>query len=103
MWGKRLASEDGTVVGDGGFQALGIHALTRELALIAASALIVDAGDFAQEGSQLAAEDVAFVSRHRQRFLDGVGEAVAGEAEVWEHNRNEVCKPNQPIGLLIRQ
>ena len=85
MWGKGLASEDGTVVGDGGFKALGIYALPRELALIAASALIADAGDFAQDVSQLAAEDVAFVSGYRQRFLDGVGEAVAGETEVWEH------------------
>ena len=59
--------------------------LPGKLALIAASALIADAGDFAQEVSQLAAEDVAFVLRHRQRFLDGVGEAVACEAEVGEH------------------
>ena len=85
MWGKRLTSEDGTVVGHGGFKALGIHALSGKLTLIAASPLITDAGDFAQEISQLAAEDVAFVSRHRQRFLDSVGEAVACEAEVVEH------------------
>ena len=85
MRGKRLASEDGAVVGHGGFKALGIHALPRELTLIAASALITDTGDFAQEVSQLAAEDVAFVARHRQRFTDGVGEAVSCEAEVWEH------------------
>ena len=101
--GKRLASEDGTVFGDGGFKALGIHALTRKLTLIAASPLIADAGDFAQDVSQLAAEDVAFVSRHRQRLLDGVGEAVACEAEVGEHGGNEISKSNQPTGLLTRQ
>ena len=85
MWGKWLASEDGTVIRHGGFKALGIHTFPRTLTLIAASPLIVDAGDFAQEVSQLAAEDVAFVLGQPQRFLDGVGEAVAGEAEVLEH------------------
>ena len=39
VWGKRLTSEDGTVVGHGGFKALGIHALPRELTLIAAPPL----------------------------------------------------------------
>ena len=92
MRGKRLPSEDGTVFGDGGFKALGIHALPGKLTLIAASPSIADAGDFAQEVSQLAAEDVAFVLWHRQRFLDDVGEAVAGEAEVWEHDYERTDK-----------
>lgn len=32
--------------------------------------------------SESAAEDVAFVGWHFERFLDGVGELIAGEAEV---------------------
>ena len=38
-----------------------------------------------QDVSESAAEDVAFVGGHLQRFLDGIGEAVAREAEVLEH------------------
>ena len=44
-----------------------------------------DAGDVAEEVSESAAEDVAFVTWHLQRFLDSIGESVAGEAEVFEH------------------
>ena len=44
-----------------------------------------DAGDVAEEVSESAAEDVAFVGWHLQRFLDGVGESVLCEAEVLEH------------------
>ena len=64
---------------------MGIHALPGKLTLIAATPLITDAGDASQGIPQLAAEDVAFVLGHRQRLLDDVGEAVVGEAEVWEH------------------
>ena len=35
--------------------------------------------------SKSAAEEVAFVLRESQRFLDSVGETVAGEAEILEH------------------
>ena len=41
-----------------------------------------------EDVSEPAAEDVAFIGGHLQRFLDGVGEAVACEAEVLEHYRN---------------
>ena len=102
MWGKRLSSEDGTVFGDGGFKALGIHALPGKLTLIAATPLIVDAGDFAQEVSQLAAEDVTFVLWHRQRFTDGVGEAVVGEAEVWEHGYGQ-GRPEGGINNFLQE
>ena len=44
-----------------------------------------DAGDVAEQVPESAAEDVAFVAGHLQRFLDGVGESVAGELEVIEH------------------
>ena len=103
MRGKRLASEDRAIVKDGGFKAFGVDALPRKPTLVVAFSLIADTGDFSQEVSEPAAEDVAFVSGHLQRFTDGVGEAVAGETEVWEHNRNETCKPNQPTELLIWQ
>ncbi len=85
MRGKWLASEHRAIVGDGGFKAFGVDALPRELAPIVAFPPSTDAGDFSQEVSEPAAEDVALVSGHLQRFLDGVGEAVAREAEVWEH------------------
>ena len=47
-----------------------------------------DAGDVSEEVSESAAEDVAFVCWHPQRFLSGVCESVAGEAEVLEHGGN---------------
>ena len=83
--GKRLASEDGAIVGDGGFKAFGINALLWKLTLLLALARTVDAGDASQDISQSSTEDVALVSGHLQRLLDSVGEAVAGKAEVWEH------------------
>ena len=46
---------------------------------------VADAGDVAEEVSESAAEDVAFVRWHLEGFLDGVGEAVVGELEVFEH------------------
>lgn len=83
--GKRLTSEDRAIVGDGGFKAFGVDALPRKPTLVVAFPLIADARDFSQQVSEPAAEDVAFVSGHLQRFLNGVSEAVAGEAEVREH------------------
>ena len=83
--GKRLASEDGAVVRDGGFKAFGVNAPLWELTLLLAPPRTADAGDVPQGISQSAAEDVALVSGHRQWLLDSVGEAVAGEAEVLEH------------------
>ena len=85
MRGKRLASEEGAVVGDGGFKAFGINAFLRELALFLALTRRADAGDAAEDIAESAAEDVALVLRHPQRFTDGVGEPVACEAEVLEH------------------
>ena len=82
MRGKRLASEHRTIVGDGGFKAFGVNALPRELTPIVAFPPSADACDFSQEVSEPAAEDVAFVSGQLQRFTNGVGEVVAGEAEV---------------------
>ena len=85
MWSKRLTSEDGAIVGDGGFKAFGVNAPLWELTLLLAPPRTADAGDVPQGISQSAAEDVALTSGHLQWFLDGVGEAVTGEAEVWEH------------------
>ena len=83
--GKRLASEEGTVIRDRGFKAFGIHAFLREPAPFRALLCIADAGDPAEDIAEPAAEDVAFVSGHLQGFTDGVGEVVVGKVEVWEH------------------
>ena len=109
MRGKRLASEDGAIVGNGGFKAFGVDALPRKPTLVVAFPSIADARNFSQEVSEPAAEDVAFVSGHLQRFLDGVGEAVVGETKVGEHGSrldfyrtiNLCCslKVNAPDGL----
>ncbi len=45
-----------------------------------------ETGDASQDISQSTTEDVALVSGHLQRLLDGVGESVAGESEVLEHD-----------------
>ena len=86
MRSKRLTSEDGAIVGDGGFKAFGVNAPLWELTLLLTSPRTADAGDASQDISQSSTEDVALVSGHPQRLLDGVGEAVAGEAEVLEHS-----------------
>ena len=86
MWGKRLPSEEGTIVGDRGFKAFGIDTFLREPALFRALIRIADAGDAAEDIAKCTPEDVAFVSGHLQGLLDGVGEAVVGEVEVWEHD-----------------
>ena len=85
MRSERLVSEERAIVGYRGFKASGVDAPLWEPAAFLACFLIADAGDFSQDVSEPAAEDVAFVFGHPQRFADGVGEAVAGEAEVWEH------------------
>ena len=46
-----------------------------------------NAGGLPEDVPESAAEDVAFVGGHLERFLDGIGEAVAREAEVLEHGQ----------------
>ena len=87
---ERLTAEYRAVGGDGCFKAFGVDAAVRELALFLTRVLCAaDAGDVAEDVSEPAAEDVAFVGWHLQRFLDGIGEAVACEAEVFEHDFSE--------------
>ena len=83
---ERLPAEHWTVVWDRGFKAFGVDASVWGLTFFLTRVLCAaDAGDVAEDVSETAAEDVAFVGRHLQWFLDGVGEAVACEAEVLEH------------------
>ena len=82
---KRLTAEDSTIVWHRRFKAFGVDASVGELALCIACLCIADASDMAERVSELAAEGVAFVLREPQRFMDSIGEAVAGKAEVWEH------------------
>ena len=79
-----LSAEHRTVVGDWGFKAFGVDASVWELALLFAHdcCSLADTRDVPQDVSESAAEDVAFVVWHLQRFLDGVCEAVLCEAEV---------------------
>ena len=80
-----LSTEHRAVVGDWGFKAFGVDASVLELALLFALLLTADTRDVPQDVSEPAAEDVAFVVWHLQRFLDGVGEAVLCEVEVLKH------------------
>ena len=83
---ERLTTEHRTVGGDWGFEAFGVNAAIWELTLFLTRVLCTaDAGDVAKDITEPAAEDVAFVGRHLQLFLDGVGEAVLCEAEVLKH------------------
>ena len=57
------------------------HRLSTCIALFC----IANVSDMSERVSELAAEGVAFVLREPQRFMDGIGEAVACESEVLEH------------------
>ena len=82
---KRLTAEERAIVRHRRFKAFGVDASVGELALCIALFCIADASDMAERVSELAAEGVAFVLREPQRFMDGVGEAIACKAEVLEH------------------
>ena len=83
---ERLAAEHRAVGWDGCFKAFRVDAAVGKFALFLTRFLCpADAGDVAEDISESAAEDVAFVGRHLQRLLDGVGEAVACETEVLKH------------------
>lgn len=87
MWCEGLPSQHRAVIGYRRFKAFRVDAPVGELALCLAFCFTADAGDVAEEVSEPAAEDVAFVVGHLQGFMDGVGEAVACEFEVLEHER----------------
>ena len=50
-----------------------------------ALSVLPDTRHVSEDISEPATEDVAFVGRHLERFLDSIGEAISGETEVWEH------------------
>ena len=77
-----LPAEHGTVVGDWGFKASGVDTPVWELTLLLTLLFTADTRNIPQDITESAAEDVAFVGWHLQRFLDGVGEAVLCESEV---------------------
>ena len=83
---ERLTSEDGTVFWHGCFKAFGVDALVREFTLLFALSVPTDASDVSEDIAEPTSEDVAFIGRHRERFLDGIGEAVSGETEILEHD-----------------
>ena len=80
MRSKGLTSEDRTVGRDWRFKASGVDAFVWEMTVFLALLVTADAGNIAQDVPESAAEDIAFKLWHLQRFLDGVGEAVAREA-----------------------
>ncbi len=82
-----LSSEHRAIVWHGCFKAFGVDAPIWEYTLCFALLRAADAGDVAEDVSEPAAEDVAFMAWHLQGFLDGVCELVACEAEVLEHCR----------------
>ena len=90
-----LSTEQWAVLWNGCFKAFGVDAPVWELTLFCARFFrLADASDVAQDITESAAEDVAFVVWHLQRFLDGVGEAVACESEVLEHEWDLDCHYN---------
>ena len=82
---ERLSTEHRAVVWYWRFKAFGVDTSVWKLTLLLALLLTAGTRNIPQDVSESAAEDVAFVGRHPQRFLDGVCEAVAREAEVLEH------------------
>ena len=82
---ERLSSEDGAVFWHGCFKAFGVDALVREFTLLFALSVPTHASDVSEDIAEPAAEDIAFIGRHRERFLDGIGEAVSGETEILKH------------------
>ena len=82
---ERLTSEDGTVFWHGCFKALGVDAFIRKFTILLTLPVPTNASDLSEDISEPASKDVAFIGRHPERFLDGIGEAVSGESEVLEH------------------
>ena len=82
---KGLTAEDGAVGWHWCFKAFGVDAPIGVLTLFLTLSRITDAGDVAEQVSESAAEDAAFVVWHLQRFSDGIGEAVLCESKVIEH------------------
>ena len=70
-----------------GFKAFGVDTSIGKLALRLAVFRATDTCNVAQYIAEPAPEDVAFVLWHPQRFLDSVGEAIACESEVFEHEQ----------------
>ena len=81
----RLTAEDNAILWHGGFKAFGVDASFWGLTPFFTLLFTADTGDIAQDVSESAAEGVAFVLWHLQRFSGGVGESVACEAEILEH------------------
>ena len=84
---KRLTAEDSAIVRHRRFKAFGVDTSVGELALCIALFCIADASDMSKRIPELAAEGITFVLREPQRFMDGIGESVAGKSEVLEHSR----------------
>ena len=99
---ERLTAQDRTIVWHRCFKAFGIDAPIWECTLFLTLFLTADAGDVVEDVSEPTAEDVAFEFWHLQRFLDGVCEAVACEAEVLEHGGIEVFIPSASAAELMK-
>ena len=92
VWGEGLTPEHGTIIGDWRFKAFGVDTSIGKLALRLAVFRATDTCNVAQYIAEPAPEDVAFVLWHLQRFLDGIGESVACESEVLEHEQLDLYK-----------
>ena len=82
MRGIRLTAEHRTVLRNRCFKAFGVDAPFWELALRLTLFRATDTRDVSQDISESPAKDVALVLWHPQRFLDGVGEAIACKSKV---------------------
>ena len=60
-----------------------------------------DARNVSQRISEPTAEDIAFVPWHLQRFLDGIGEAVACKSEVLKHAKSRVV--NDLVSIILHK
>ena len=85
MWSEGLTPEDMTVVRHWRFKTFGVDTSIGKLALRLTVFRATDTCNVAQYIAEPTPEDVACVLWHPQRFLDSIGEAVAREAEIFEH------------------
>ena len=88
---KGLTAEHRALSRDGCFKTFRIDASLWEFTMLFTLLFTPDTGNIAQDVSEPAAEDIAFIAGHLQWFLDGIRETVACKSKFLKHGGTESC------------